>query len=176
MLIFSLFPGIFQAVPHRRQKHLPETENAELIFHLRLCGLQHLLTILVIRLLIRHAGQPFGIMHPGIVRRVKRPLPSAAGYMRCKGVAKRGSVYLSKGRQARAGLLGHNGPHAACGAGGLGPRLLLREKYTPALRRGSGAALLHAKLAGVYAAVPGGKLLLGFLHLSRLLGRLLFLF
>ena len=39
MLIFSLFPGIFQAVPHRRQKHLPETENAELIFHLLLSPL-----------------------------------------------------------------------------------------------------------------------------------------
>ena len=33
------FPGIFQAVPHRRQKHLPETENAELIFHLLLSPL-----------------------------------------------------------------------------------------------------------------------------------------
>ena len=29
MLIFPLFPGIFQAVPHRRQKHLPETETAD---------------------------------------------------------------------------------------------------------------------------------------------------
>ena len=32
MLIFPLFPGIFQAVLHRRQKHLPETETADLIF------------------------------------------------------------------------------------------------------------------------------------------------
>ena len=53
-----------------------------LVFHLRLCRLHHLLTILVKSLLIRHVGQPFDIMYPGNVRRFKRPLPSATGQIR----------------------------------------------------------------------------------------------